>query len=136
MTSNSATHLATQQSIKAYVDANAGGGDLVLLSTATASSSSTIDITSSIDSTYDVYLVQLNNVVLSTNTTLYVRTSTNAGSTWDSGSTDYRYSFRGGVTASASGNGSTGAGSIVLQGNNQSSTEQLNGNFYLYPDRS
>ena len=56
--------MATYASIKydMTLSSNAtGGGSLVLLSTQTASSSSTIDFTSNIDSTYDVYVFKFIN---------------------------------------------------------------------------
>lgn len=82
MSSNSATALATQQSIKAYVDA-AAGGDWVLISTQTASSSSTINFTSLTG--YSQYMVIFNTVQPgTTNTRLYMKTSTDGGSTWQS----------------------------------------------------
>lgn len=56
MASDSATKVASQQSVKAYVDNNAGGGAWQLISSATASSSSEVAFTSNIDSTYDVYV--------------------------------------------------------------------------------
>jgi hypothetical protein len=46
-----------------------GSGALVLLSTQTASASSTIDFTSSIDSTYKKYIVDFSNVVAGTDNT-------------------------------------------------------------------
>lgn len=51
----------------------ASAGTFVLLSTATASSSSTIDIETTFDSTYDEYLLVCSNVLLSGSTTLSAR---------------------------------------------------------------
>ena len=80
MSSNSATALATQQSIKAYVD-SAARGDWVLISTQTASSSSTINFTSLTG--YSQYMVIFNAVQPgTTNTWLYMKTSVDGGSTW------------------------------------------------------
>ena len=55
---------------------------LVLLEQHTASSSATLDFTASITSAYDDYLIELVNVVPATNTVdLYMRVSTDGGST-------------------------------------------------------
>jgi|DEB0MinimDraft_10_1074344.scaffolds.fasta_scaffold00353_1 hypothetical protein len=88
MASNSATQLATQQSIKAYVDSQSY--DLVLLSTATASASASLTFTSSIDSTYQAYVFLLDNIAPATDgVDLYLRFSTNGGSSYNAGATDY-----------------------------------------------
>lgn len=68
----------------------ATSSDYVLISTATASSSATIDFTG-IDSTYSRYVVTINDYFPATDATdLYMRTSAN-GSTYDSGASDYVY---------------------------------------------
>lgn len=67
-------------------------GDLVLLSTATASTSASLDFSSFITSTYSTYMFILSDVKPGTdNVDLYVRTSTDGGSTYDSGAGNYRY---------------------------------------------
>ena len=63
-----------------------------LLLTATASASSTIDFTSNIDSTYEQYIFELVNIDVSVdNATIDIRVSTDGGSTFKSGATDYRW---------------------------------------------
>jgi hypothetical protein len=90
MGSDSATALATQQSIKAYVDAATSG--LVFLTSATASASSSLDFTTNIDSTYDTYLLLLEGLVPATDgVDLYLRVSTDTGSTFKSGASDYSW---------------------------------------------
>jgi len=70
--------------------ADGADGGMVLLATATASNVTSVDFTSGIDSTYDVYEVHLLNVKPSTDSTyLYLRTSSNGGSVYDAGTTDY-----------------------------------------------
>lgn len=93
MASDSATAVPSQQSVKAYVDANKGA--LVYLGTQTASASSTLDFTSLITSAYDVYEFELIDIRLSNGTNLALRTSTN-NSSFDSGALDYasRYETR------------------------------------------
>jgi hypothetical protein len=58
------------------------GGGLTLISSQSASSSSTIDFTG-LDSTYDVYMITGSNIIVSTNCTLGLQISTDGGSTWD-----------------------------------------------------
>lgn len=67
------------------------GAALVLISSATASSSASVDFTSGIDSTYDEYIVEINGYVPATdNTGFWLQVSQDGGSTWKSGATDYR----------------------------------------------
>jgi len=58
-------------------------GKLTLISSATASSSSSVEFTSGIDSTYDEYVFVLTDIHPSTDTAkLYLKGSTNGGSSW------------------------------------------------------
>lgn len=67
-----------------------GSGAWTKLATATASNSATIDFTSSIDSTYEEYVIVGISVVPATDgTTLQYFSSTNGGSTFDTGASDY-----------------------------------------------
>ena len=67
--------------------ANAGW---VLIQAQTASSSAQIDFTTGIDSTYDRYVVTYENAIPSSDGQSFcLRTSTNGGSSYDSGGTDY-----------------------------------------------
>lgn len=75
---------ATAQSI-----ADLAGAGYILLSTATASNSSTLEFTSDIDSTYNSYAFVIDIIPATDNVALFARTSTNGGSSYDSGSTDY-----------------------------------------------
>jgi hypothetical protein len=80
--SDSATALASQQSIKAYVDTQLVGGLTFLVST-DLSNDSTADFTAFSSSSYDSYMFQLNNVVPSSDgVTLRIRASTNNGSSF------------------------------------------------------
>lgn len=116
MSSDSATSLATQQSIKAYADSLVVGGlgSAVLLATATASSSSTIDFASGIDSTYEHYILDCIDVVPATDgVDFYVRTSNDGGVSYDSSATDYSYHVFA-TPFSGSASTSTGAAQIIL----------------------
>lgn len=73
MDSNSATAIPSQQSVKAYVDDNGGGG-WVPLSTQTVSSPVTsVDFTSGISSTYKAYALKVTNATRSGSGTYGVR---------------------------------------------------------------
>lgn len=109
MASDSATAVATQQSIKAYVDGQTEAG-LVFLQSVDASTSATIDLTAFDATKYDAYRIVVANLVPDTDaTTLLLRTSTDGGSTFDSGASDYEYTFFG--TGSV---GSTSSSSALL----------------------
>jgi len=95
MGSDSATKLATQQSIKAYVDSvtGSGAGAMVFIETQVASADSTIDFTSSISTAYAKYVVILADVLVSTNTAdMFFRFGDSSGV--DSGAADYAYHTR------------------------------------------
>lgn len=123
------------------LDSGLSLGGLVLLGSYTASADATVDIGSgldldaAIDSTYDVYIVSFSGVTFSASGgRLVVRTSTDAGSTFDSGGTDY-----GGIqygvpidTGTIFDNGST-TNSIDIGGPTSSTaTSSMNGQLYLY----
>ena len=77
-------------SVTVNFTAPSGGGDIVLIASATASSSSTIEFTD-LSSSYYAYWLDMEGVAPDTDTIgLYLRTSTDNGSTWDSTSGDYR----------------------------------------------
>jgi hypothetical protein len=81
------------------------------LATATASSSATIDFTD-LSSSYNAYLVILSNVAPATDAVNFLfRTSTDGGSTYDSGASNYEY---GNSTTTGAPVGSTGATAIQL----------------------
>lgn len=61
-----------------------------VLATLTPSSAATVEITSVITSVYSKYEIELQNVIPATDAvSFFVRTSSNNGATWDSGSSDY-----------------------------------------------
>ena len=67
----------------------AGGGAWTYISSATASTSSSLDFTSGIDSTYDVYMFYGSSIVLSADVTVNIRVG---GGSFDSGASDYKFS--------------------------------------------
>ena len=68
---------------------DAGGGAWTYISSATASTSSSLDFTSGIDSTYDVYMFCGSSIVLSTDIGVNIRVG---GGSFDSGASDYKFS--------------------------------------------
>lgn len=96
MSSDSATSLATQQSIKAYVDAQvASGGGRVPLTRITPTATAALTFTSFNNSLYDAYEFVFHNVAPATGDILMMRTSTDGGSTYDNGATDYAWLWDG-----------------------------------------
>lgn len=83
LTSNGAGALPTFQT--------GGTGAWVFISSATASGTATIDFTG-LSSTYSMYQLVFTHILPATNNTeLYLRTSTNGGSTYDAGASDYMW---------------------------------------------
>lgn len=88
MSSDSATATATQQSIKAYVDNNAGGNSATLETINI--SSQIIELTAFNNAVYSRYDVFLRDIVADENNVSYImRTSSNGGSSYDSGASNY-----------------------------------------------
>lgn len=87
-----------------------GGGALVLLEQHTASNSASLDFTTAISTTYDEYLIELLNIVPATDgTVLWMRMSTDGGSTYNSGA-NYSYEqwlWRAAATSAAGNTGQT-----------------------------
>lgn len=121
MSSNSATALATQQSIKAYVDSSS----YVLLATATASSSASISFTG-LSSAYFKYILVIDTLIPATDDSiLYLRTDSNNGASFDSGASDYAYVgnlyFFNGSSVVTDAIGSSADSFIALSGNDSTS---------------
>lgn len=112
----------------------AAPGGIVLLDTKTGAASS-YDFASYITSTYDEYVFRLINVVPSAGAIPWVRSSTNAGVSFDSGASDY--GSVGNIAAPSpaiTAFGSTGAAQFALSDSNVSSTAShggLNGTLTL-----
>jgi hypothetical protein len=112
----------TQFQVKGLAEGPFSAGALKFLGSATASNSATIDLTSLLSSTYDDYMIVLENVNASG--TLELRCSTN-NSTFDAG-TNYSYTNYEGTTQFQQG----AATFIDLTHSHLSS--QLSGTLYLY----
>jgi hypothetical protein len=106
--SGAATLVSGVLNIPVYTGGGGGSGSLILLEQHTASSSASLSFTSWYSSLYDVYVVELVNLIPATNAVnCYMRMSTNGGSTYDAGTNynngSWRYSSGGG--AAGGGNG-------------------------------
>jgi hypothetical protein len=111
--------------------------DFVLLATGTASASSSLDFTAFNSSLYGDYLFVVSNIVFSTSAGLFVRTSTNGGSTYDSGASDYAWWALTGQGGGIDRTGSNGTNVINLLYNTPVVTTQfgVSGTVYLFaPD--
>ena len=79
--------VCVRNAIASALPAPVSPGALILITAATAANSATVDFTSGINSTYDEYILEMVNVVPSTNSVQpNLRVSTDGGSTFDSGS--------------------------------------------------
>ncbi len=119
MSSDSDTQGATQQSIKAYVD-SFPLASRILISTTTASNDATIEFTD-LTSAYYAYEIVYNNwLPVTDNVLAYYRTSSNNGSSFDSGGSDYHYMTEGAymnvTTYTSVTSGSNGASSVPIGG--------------------
>jgi len=92
MSSDSAVKLATQQSIKAYVDSLTSSIALEFVSTASITAASTIEV-NDMAAGYD-YIIQLEGFSATSDAnTLWLRFSDDAGSTFESGASDYSWAY-------------------------------------------
>ena len=119
-----------------------GGAGWVLLDTQTASSSSALNFTTGLSSTYSAYVFVLVNVLPSSNfAALWAQTSTDGGSSYASTSGDYVYGMAGisaGSGAFNQGNATT-ATSIVLTTSsvlNDAASGGVSGSVYVYAPSS
>ena len=140
MASDSATAVSSQQAIKAYVSSQSG---LILLASASPSAAASVDITSAITATYDTYLLVFSNLIPVTDDVgLWLRTSTDNGSAFDSGATEYSFGADGviadGPTGSIISNGDDSNSEIVFTDNaatkgvGNASTEGISGKIWFY----
>ena len=108
-----------------------GGGGLVLLEQHTASSSATLDFTTAITSTHDMYEIALLNVLpASDGVDLNMVVSTDGGSTWDTTSGHYSWeAARAGSNAGGAYSGTTSASAIIMQANTIEHVRNTGGGF-------
>jgi len=121
------------------VDMSEAAGALVKISTATASSSASVAFTG-LSSTYFMYIIKFNDVQPATDSTfLALRTSTDNGSSYDSGASDYSWSMNYlNQTGSENGEGDAADSYIRVIGDNGTNdmgtgtNETGSGTVYLY----
>lgn len=111
-------------------------GDLFLLSQASASSSSQIEFNDFLEDRFKYYIVYIGIANPGTDgVTMQLRTSSDGGSTYDSGASDYqRANLTATQSANQAGDGATGSSIILSNGNVGSSlsTESISGEIHIY----
>jgi hypothetical protein len=118
--------------IQTQLDAKATPANLglhFLASTTTTTATATVTFVANIDSTYDEYELHIENAVPTTNNAIAtLRTSADAGATWNSTAADYDWVLNWASSTSGSvTNGSTNATRIELSANVVSSTTAMGG---------
>jgi len=117
------------------IAASGGSSGLVLLEQHTASSSSSLDFTTAITSTYDAYDIWFVNIIpATTNVALRMLMSTNGGSSYDTGS-NYRFNswvVAGGTTTEFANPTTNIPVHYTTSGLSNSSTYSLNGVVRLF----
>lgn len=128
------SNLVKKDTVQGILDLVPNTGGWVPIKTVTASSSTTVDFVNGsggvvLDGTYKAYAVVISSLVPATdNTTLYFRTSTNAGSSYDSGAGNYSYIVSDGSTRTQT----TGTQIPLTDAVGNATTEAANVVLYLY----
>lgn len=92
----------TLQAIKDLIEANLTPSGFQFISSQDASASATLDFTGFDASSYDSYVFILQNIIpASSSQSLLMRTSTDGGSTYDSGSGNYEWAQHGMINSGA-----------------------------------
>lgn len=117
-------------------DESAGSGDLVLISTATASNSSSIDI-AGLDSTYYEYLLIVQDLVCQTDDTqVQLLVGTGAGPTYQTTNYSYAIQIYSHISSAVAGGLSQSAIGLVYPGGTaglgNAANESYSGNIYIY----
>jgi len=108
-----------------------GGGGLVPISKTTASNDAAIDI--SLTGGYTAYLVRFANVAPLSSSVPYLRTSTDGGTTFDSGASDYRWTYWGASSAATQADDVGGDTEIELGPSVYFSAANWFGELVIYP---
>ena len=126
---------ATMSRLATYMGTKIGGG-LEFIATADASNTATISFTGFDASKYDSYLFTFLNVVaVNDSTALILRTSTDSGSNYDSGGSDYLFQLRGDKASSAFQQYDATRGSMYLsfdQGNASGEEGGVSGHIFMH----
>jgi len=121
----------TQFQIKGLSEGPYTSGSLVYLATYTASSSATIDIDSKLSSTYDDYLIVIDDLLPASTADLWLRMSVDNGSTFDAGS-NYRYSNLNDATLNNNSNNTDSKIVCSNHSNSLATSGGLSGSIYLH----
>jgi hypothetical protein len=107
-----------------------------LLASAAAASSATVDFSAHITSGFDEYLITVRNLVPATNASdLWFRVSTDGGSTFKAGASDYGYAQGGGSSGAAAYNNGSGAGAQIAMAfglSNAGASRPLSGEIRIF----
>jgi len=107
-----------------------------LLASAAAASSAAIDFTAHITSGFNEYLITVTNLVPATNASdLWFRVSTDGGSTFKAGASDYGYAQGGGSSGAAAYNNGSGAGAQIAMAfglSNAGASRPLSGEIRIF----
>lgn len=110
------------------LSASGGSAALVWLQTQTASGSATLDFTGFVSGTYTNYLFILQNIVPATNNVdLWMRVSTDGGSTWKAGASDYNSTLFAFAATGQAGGGGTNDRMMVRNTGEMSNTSSRGG---------
>jgi len=123
------THVLTvASSLPSWAAPTAGGGVWTFLASGTAAASATLDFTTGINSTYNCYAFVIDSLLPVTSATnLYMRTSTDGGSTYDAGASDYGW-----AKSSNANQSNDNADSEMSLGDSSSNSRSLSGIVYVY----
>lgn len=112
--------LMTPQRTKQAIDALAAAQGMKLLNSGSVTSGATLDIVLTSYTSYRALLIKLINIIPATdNVDLYMRTSTNGGSSYDSAGSDYRWGYYYVDSGSSGASTSSGAVSSITIWKNQ-----------------
>ena len=112
--------------------ADAAGGAMEFLGTVSASNDASVAFTG-LSSTYFMYMLVLDAVVPSTDDAdLQLRTSTDNGSSYDSGSSDYAYAYHGYHNGEGFNSVTSTSAIVFFEGAGSDTNEQLSGTIQIF----
>jgi len=117
------------------VNSAAAGASLVLIESQSASASSSLDFSTSIDSTYNHYVIAVNNIRVATDgADLFLRVDSDSGASFDSGASNYKWSLHGNVEGTGADDGSGADTEITLNTGNigNLATEAVSGFIHMH----
>lgn len=128
------SNLTKRDTVQGILDL-VGTGALVYLGSATASASATLDLTSYITNTYNQYKIVLEDIKPATGAgQLRLRVSSNNGSSWDTGATDYVQGYD--ISTGSTGSNPANAAYFSLYNASMPTTDVLCGEIWLWNPNS